>query len=149
MNIYVAGSSKELARVKRVMALLREGGHRITFDWTVPVEREGANPRDPKIRYEAAREDMNGIDEADAFLFLHPAPGIQTTGAWWELGYAMCASRLDLLLVSYETADSRAHTSPCIFTELLFEGIGDDQQAVLDADIMRVLSEKDIAETCF
>lgn len=127
MLIYVAAASAELPRAKRIMALLRQAGHRITYDWTPSVEQGGSVPASSSAQKEAAEDDCNAIITAEVVLFLHPGPGAFTTGFWFELGYFMgleSAERSTLgysereYLVSFETEESRQQPAACIFTSL-------------------------------
>lgn len=140
MKIYVAGASKELDRARRVMARLRESGHEITEDWTVPVAEKGAMPATKDARMAAADADIAGVYLADLFILLHPAPGVSTTGAWFELGlwYGL---REGFTIVSYETEESRGAGPACLFVD---EGFVDE--TCLDDEILRVLSEMDFDE---
>lgn len=89
MRIYVAGSSKEITRVERVIASLREAGHVISHDWPARMRAMGLDDT-ALVRSDLVEElrcDLHiGIDTADVFLLL--APTRPTTGAWVELGYA-------------------------------------------------------------
>jgi hypothetical protein len=127
MLIYVAAASAELPRAKRIMALLRQAGHRITHDWTPSVERGGSVPTSFSARKEAAEDDCGAIIAADVVLFLHPSPGVFTTGFWFELGYFMGLESAErstrgyserACLVSFETGESRQQPAACIFTSL-------------------------------
>lgn len=125
MLIYVAAASAELPRAKRIMALLRQAGHRITYDWTPSVEQGGSVPASFSAQNEAAENDCNAIHTADVVLFLHPSPGVVTTGFWFELGYFMGLESAErstrdyserACLVSFETEESRQQPAACIFT---------------------------------
>jgi len=123
VKVYVAGSSKEMERAERVMNALRAAGHEITADWVAKIREVGvANPADFTVRLAAAQADLDGVNNADAFVFLHPAPGVQTTGAWVELGYrlAHCDSYAKIqrfTWISYERVDALSY--PCIFDALV------------------------------
>lgn len=115
MKIYVAASSKELARAIRIMNALRERGHEITYDWTVPMRELGP---DAGLTFEQrglyAAKPSKGIEEADVFWQLIPTT--PSSGAWWELGYA-CGLRNGggkhpLVVVSGDA-------NRCIFTALV------------------------------
>lgn len=151
MEIYVAGASKEMERVKRVMKQIREAGHEITFDWVAEVEKVGmANPSDLAQRKASARSDVDGVIDADVILVLHPAPGVPTAGMWFEMGvqfgYLMARAEdeeadnevfdLSWFLAEYPTFisyEKEIATGPCIF-DALFE-----TKPILDADILSVL----------
>lgn len=116
MKIYVAASSKELARAIRIMNALRERGHEITYDWTVPMRELGP---DAGLTVEQrglyAAKDSKGIEDADVFWQLIPTT--PSSGAWWELGYA-CGLRNgggNIPLVVVVSGDANR----CIFTSLV------------------------------
>lgn len=156
-KVYVAGSSKEMPRVKRVMEMLRGAGYEITFDWVAEIERVGnANPADLSQRKKSALSDVEGVLDADVILALHPGPGIVTAGLWFELGvqYGYLACRADNeefdddlqrpphtrseflaaspVFISYE---KEAFTGPCIFDSLF------ETKPILDADILFTLTQ--------
>jgi hypothetical protein len=85
MLVYVAGASRELGRVRRVMDLLRGAGHTIAEDWTVEVDRLGTVPADADQRRSAATRDLRALLEADAFVLL--VPEAETKGTWFEHGF--------------------------------------------------------------
>ncbi len=129
MRIYVAGASREIERAKRVMAMLREAGHTVTFDWAAHIEKvEHAAPTNFEIRAESATHDVSGVveawEEGGALVLLHPAAGVPTVGAWTELGIWIgqnihaCADFTQDIIVSYET-QTEPHTGPNIFDALV------------------------------
>lgn len=90
-NVYVAGSSAQLDRVKSVMVQLRALGHKVTHDWPSLVEAVGtANPPDAELnqRRAWATEDLDGVYEADVLWLLMPA-NEPSFGAGVEFGYAL------------------------------------------------------------
>ncbi len=126
MRIYVAGASREIERAKRVMAMLREAGHTITFDWAAHIEQVNhAAPTNFAIRDGSATADMDGVidawEERGALVLLHPAVGVPTVGAWTEfgawIGFNLRSTRKSLgdhIIISYET-QTEPHTGPNIF----------------------------------
>lgn len=140
-HIYVAGASKELDRVRRVMARLREAGHEITFDWTEEVAKYGSIPTDPAIAAAASDKDMEAIQGANLFIFLHPAPGVETKGAWYELGYASALAAAwgaPQVMLSYESRETKQPGSVFV--------VAPDAEVCYcyDDDILRVISELDL-----
>lgn len=101
MNIYVAGSSLEVALIEEYMRRLRAAGHIITHDWTVPV-RESAQIAQRDLteadRWRHARADRQGVLDADIFWMLIPTT--PSSGAWVELGIAAGGGRPGLSIVS-------------------------------------------------
>lgn len=90
MRIYVAGSSRQLERVKAAMAALRSLGHTITHDWVALVEEYGeANPVDAatSTMRRWAADDLAGVYNADMVWLLMPET--EGFGAAVEMGYAI------------------------------------------------------------
>lgn len=99
MLIYIAGSSSDLARVKRWQARVAEftakevaeghSGIEITHDWVAAIEARGeANPQYDTVydRLAWANDDLRGVRESNLLWVLMP-PG-QSDGAMYETGYA-------------------------------------------------------------
>jgi len=92
VKIYVASSSRDLARPRRVMAALEAAGLENALDWTKDIDEAAANgwktdrevPDDLAIR--SAERDLDAIFNADAILLLVNAGG---TGQWIEFGFAL------------------------------------------------------------
>lgn len=96
---YLAGASAEpdITVVERYMALLREAGHVITFDWTKAVRAVGnGSPPDKDVRSSAAITDLQGVERCQIFWLLQPSN--QSTGAWVELGHALAFKKVRSLL---------------------------------------------------
>ena len=90
MRIYVAGSSREIDRVREVQVALRDFGAEITHDWTEAVERWGSrgSALTAEQRAECARADLeDGVAAADVLLVLWPLAG--GIGTYIELGFAL------------------------------------------------------------
>jgi hypothetical protein len=87
-SIYVAGGSSEAEECARMIARLREVGFKITFDWTKEVlaatVSERNLPRNTMI--EAARRDLEAIDNADVFWLMIPRE--KSIGSSFEFSYA-------------------------------------------------------------
>lgn len=93
MLFYVAGSSREIPRVREAQRRLRAAGHEITHDWTVAVEQfgsDGAGQERVLSDAELARyaaDDLRAIDRAHCVLVLWPTT--PSVGVFVELGYAI------------------------------------------------------------
>lgn len=86
ISVYVAGSSREIPRVRRAMDTLRAAGLRIALDWT--AEWRPLDDMTASERLSASRRCTAAIEWADAFLFLAPA---MRSDAIAELGVAYSA----------------------------------------------------------
>ena len=95
MKVYVGAKFENKDEVKATYAKLRAAGHEITCDWT-PHSAEGlANvPLVDKLQREAI-EDLKGVLDAQAMIFLHN-PNCQ--GGFIELGAALGAGKLVLVV---------------------------------------------------
>lgn len=77
MKIYVAG--KNLERARKVMDLLIQNGHTLTFDWVKDIE----NNKDPKNKAFIERE---AVKDSDALVYLWED---DQESARYEAGMAM------------------------------------------------------------
>jgi nucleoside 2-deoxyribosyltransferase len=121
LNVYVATYSFPIEWAEGWMAKVRESGHRITFDWTVPVREAGSgSPDDAGIRRAAALADLRGVESADVVWLIQPEATSTSTGAWVELGFALAhkeaaalreGAKRPLIMVSGES-------KKCIFADL-------------------------------
>lgn len=87
--VYVAGSSREIPRVREAVRLLFEAGLIADANWINAVEKfgsQGATLSD-RERAECAASDLESIDIADAIMVLWPET--PSVGAYVELGYAL------------------------------------------------------------
>lgn len=98
-NIYLAGSSQELARALRcadmldtmVSGMKGHGKLEITNRWWDTIIKRGdANPVDAAYheRLKYANDDLQGVKDADILWLLYPTPGLRSVGCFWEAGYA-------------------------------------------------------------
>jgi len=113
-RVYIAAAStaEEIARALHWRTELEEVGIEVVSTWTVVVGQTGAgNPREASTvdRGNWSRQDLSELIRADILWLLAPPAGMQTRGAWVELGYAYAES---LLIVS--SGDTRQS----IFTAL-------------------------------
>lgn len=93
MRIYIAGPSRDVARVRLAQALLHERGHTLTLDWLTPIiENLAAGIRDRDLsrseQIAHAATDSRAIRESDGVLLLVGADGL-STGSAVELGIAL------------------------------------------------------------
>lgn len=92
-SVYVAGSSKEIDRVRAVMAALIEGGCEIAYDWTQSVDEARiagfSNNSDADVPFEVRRkcadDDIAAVKRSNAVLFLGSNAN-NSRGAHVELG---------------------------------------------------------------
>jgi nucleoside 2-deoxyribosyltransferase len=108
MKIYVAASSRELPRVRRVMSELRAAGYVITHDWVPGVEaamERGITEAkaDDTHAFAAAHADLQGVADANCLVFL--APTESSKMAWSELGYALALNIP--VVVAHDDRDKR------------------------------------------
>jgi hypothetical protein len=96
MRIYTAGASAQIDVIEDYNVRLRAAGHTISFDWTEKVRAVGsASPDDPAIRKEAALADLGGVETSEIMWLLQPENA--STGAWVELGFALCLKQMEPL----------------------------------------------------
>jgi ribosomal protein S27AE len=116
-RIYVAGASKEPARVRAAMGAVVLLGWTLTLDWLAVIESVGAANEGltDKQRRHHAREDLAAVDSAHVVWVL--APEGPSTGAWCELQRA-----IDLREFRPERSPSLIVSGPgrarCIFASL-------------------------------
>lgn len=90
ITLYVAGATAELkdGRPQRMMAAARELGYTVVSDWPEQIAKRNGDlqgitlTRDERVTI--ARCCLRAAVGADIFWFLHPRPGIHTSGAWGE-----------------------------------------------------------------
>lgn len=95
-DVYVAGSSREIPRVRAAMDALRDAGLVVIGDWTRAVESfgSGGDALTDEQRANCANDDLDAIDDARAILVLWPET--PSAGAYIELGYALGRVRSNL-----------------------------------------------------
>lgn len=128
MKVYVAGSSKELGRVKAAIQLLRDYGHEVTHDWPALVEQVGsANPDvDDDTRARWAWADLRGVADAKALWLLVPA--VDGGGAYFESGYLLGMQMNEGFGDRLMVASGACHKS--IFTSLFNNTFASDLEAL-------------------
>lgn len=90
LRVYVAGSSAELDRARRVMDALRLEGVEVVSTWLASIEAAGAANEGlaADARQHAAETCLQEVASADVLLLLVPE-GPSGIGCGVELGYAM------------------------------------------------------------
>ena len=84
MKFYVAGKFEDKERVRLAQSCIEAAGHEITHDWTMakafggPVE---------------AKDDMEGVKDADALLFVNVDPDLPYAGSLVEIGMAIALKK--------------------------------------------------------
>lgn len=124
MKVYVAGSSREMARARSAMERLRALDIEVTSTWIESIERAGdANPRQAlkDDRRAWSRECLDGVAAADVLWLLAPALGAPTCGAWVELGYAVATDK---------TVIASGDVMASIFTAVSLVEYSDDDDAL-------------------
>lgn len=91
ITVYVAGSSRDLERVERVIAALRAiPGVVVPVDWPAQMRAHGPDEGLPdEDRYLFAGDDAIGVGNCDAFVLLRPSADAPSAGAWVEFGMAL------------------------------------------------------------
>lgn len=86
MKVYLAGRFDEREQIRQMQTKLREHGHAITLDWTThePLGHYGDNQ---ELSRAYAKEDLEGVIQADVFIFL--TSSTVGTGTHTELGVAI------------------------------------------------------------
>ena len=103
MRIYVAAKWEEKDQARRLMTLLEQHGHTITYDWTQCSVCDA----------EQAQKDRQGVMSADAFVGLFERD-LAYCGAIAEFGMA-CAREIPCYLIGHAIDVERGK---CIFTKL-------------------------------
>lgn len=85
-RIYVSGPSRDIERCERAIALCRELGAEITYDWTVGFQ-DALRRNDPDDHVARALADLDGIRAADVMILLDSDS--TSPGRWVEAGGAL------------------------------------------------------------
>lgn len=111
MNIYVAGRTLDIPKVRIIQGLVKSTGHEITYDWTQDVEQHGSGmPGSPELRQGCAMRDMGGVYRSSLLIAVgHPSP---LSGTLWECGMA-AAWNIPIWLVDWQLC-----TNHSIFEDL-------------------------------
>ena len=84
MKFYVAGKFEDKERVRLAQRCIEAAGHEITHDWTMASAIGG--------RAEA-EDDMEGVKDADALLFVNVDPNLLYAGSLVEIGMALALDK--------------------------------------------------------
>lgn len=93
MRIYVAGSTRDVDRIKGVQDAARAFGHTITFDWTGPegeIRTDGSWDSVPKAGASIASREIAACWGAEITILLFPPQG-GGLGCWIEMGATLAA----------------------------------------------------------
>lgn len=88
MRIYVAGSTRDIERVKGVHDVVRAFGHEITFDWTGAegeIRTDGSWDSASEAGARIAVREVEASYTADLTILLYPPSG-GGLGCWIEMG---------------------------------------------------------------
>ncbi|TXH16067.1 MAG: hypothetical protein E6R03_06205 [Hyphomicrobiaceae bacterium] len=86
MKFYIASHSSNVYKVREAMAYVRSQGHEITCDWTQHIQALNEGHLSVPA-WKICREDILGVDEAAAVIYLHTDK--PSAGAWFEIGLAV------------------------------------------------------------
>lgn len=140
-KVYVAGSSKELARAQAFMQKLDDNDIHVTSTWPKVIGKVGsANLADATLEQltKWTLRDFAEIDDADILALLLPALDAPTVGAWIELGYAFARDKL----IVGAGPHRRIFTPPMI--PVVYET--DDQLAALIIERHRIMTKRCVAK---
>ena len=136
MKVYVAASSREMARAMTAFRMVRSiPGVELAHDWVTQIQEvEDANPDVPDpLRVEWATGAVEAIRESSVLWLL--LPETQTIGAWVELGVALGFNAANFdpkkLIVTSGVDSIRARS---IFTATASARVREDREA---ADLIR------------
>lgn len=122
LAVYVASAWDDYPRARAAMAALRDAGCVVTHDWTAYVDVYPANDAPPDERAKHAREDIDGVANADVVLVLTPADRSRGAGVWIEMGAALALGKRVVL-----AGAQRDRSVFCSLAEARFER---DEQAI-------------------
>lgn len=135
LDVYVAGSSRDLERAERVIAALRAiPGVMVPVDWPFMMREHGPDEGlSDEDRQRFAKADARGACHANVLLLLRPTTEAPSAKAWVELGIALGALRSPLILIA-------GRGTACIFDALI------QREHVVDTDAEAVAIVREIAE---
>lgn len=142
LDVYVAGSSRDLERAERVIAALRAiPGVIVPVDWPAMMREHGPDEGlTPEQRHRFALEDAVGAEQAYVLVLLRPTPETPTAGAWVEFGIAIGASRARFPLGHVAMVIIAGKGTACIFDALV------SPESVVDTDDEAIEIVRRIAE---
>lgn len=90
MKVYLATTSHDFHKAKKLMEVIRSKGHSITCDWTVDLHLE--KTMSEKTSVDRAKSDTNGVKQADILIVvMQKKMKEKMTGAALEIGVAIGA----------------------------------------------------------
>lgn len=95
-SVYILGASAELERATRAVRMVRAAGYEVAFDWPANMRREGLrSDRElgSGVRFASMQACLGAATSADIVWLLLPSAGVETVGAWVELGAALASTR--------------------------------------------------------
>lgn len=100
MRVYVCGKFTDKARVQRVQAILRDGGHTISHDWT----QEEKLPNDPTTKLSVLAEyavaDMDGVGVSHLVVGVFVGD-FEYRGTYGEIGGAIISGTPVIIIGHY------------------------------------------------
>lgn len=110
MKLYVASGLGNADNVKTAIALLKQAGHEITYDWTThgPVFSKGR-----QACTDVARKELSGVEMANAVIVLLPGG----RGTHVEMGVALALNK-PCVIVSPDLAANEVGPDFCAFYAL-------------------------------
>lgn len=110
MKVYVASSLTNAENASSVISILKGTGIQITYDWTTH-----GLVKDPVKCREICRSEIDGVKQADAMVFLHPA----RSGSHVELGIALALRKPVFMLFPPEPEFSQIELKSFYYDELV------------------------------
>lgn len=92
-SVYVAGSTRDVERVRAVQDIVHAFGGRITFDWTGAegeIRTDGSWDTVPERGAQIAQREIAACRDADLVILLFPPTG-GGLGCWIEMGAALAS----------------------------------------------------------
>jgi len=134
VKVYVAGSSKELARASSIMTQIRMCPElELTMDWVAQIREVGvANPADAPegLRRSWAMNAIQAVQDAPVLWLLLPTT--ETVGAWCELSAAVVFGMTQPLRRRIMTSGPPEARARSIFTALADRHFDTDGEALAD-----------------
>ncbi len=126
MKFFVTGRSSNIPEVERVIALIIEKGHQVTFDWPpLPMVKPYQDNLDKAAIFATAA--IAGIIETDVYILLAHFDG---TGVFTELGAALALAQFHgkplVYAVAKEVPPAMFHYHPAIVWKETIEEVFTD-----------------------
>lgn len=107
MKFYVAGKFEDKERVRLAQRCIEAAGHEITHDWTM-AEAIGGRAE--------AEDDMEGVKDADALLFVNVDPDLLYAGSLVEIGMALAWDKPVYFINTQHMAQNVFYHLPGVFS---------------------------------